>query len=566
MIAEVIGWEEVIEVGKGAETPAIASVRNERNRFVSMVARMTEHRALGWTLHEIQSDEIQSGIPADQVKLGIREIREHETAEKTEETARRKASRENGKKGGRPPAPSHADAADAFVGECLTDDQEKLARYYRGEWYEYHSGGWNGVSKDDIRSRLVSWLRDDDDLRGHATLNYAGSVMLNMTAHDLCGIPPGFVRPAWLSTGENASDWMAFGNGLVVNIMQYANSLAFDVEPEGHTRLVSPDFFSPDFVPYAWEPGARAPRFQAYLERVQPDEANRRALQQMTGLLIADTTRYEAFWQLYGTGQNGKTVLLDIIQALVGKHNVSFVTLPGLIERFQCWPLAESKVNICGELPTDVGRGQFHAIEGAFKDVVSGGSIEVEKKGADKYSARCRARFVMATNSLPTFIDRSDGIWRRLRIIPFAETITDREKDVDLAQHIIDTEMPGIMQWAVRGLADVIRAGNLVDCPAGADLKNKHRMGCDHEQEFLVEKYEKGTEKERVKATDLYTEYKEWMRQSGYYPLGASKFYVRVEDLFAPAILKPVRLDIVNVCKGFEYIRKKEEMTTDDVL
>jgi len=553
MSQSVVDWDQSFENG---EIKVTESIETGADPLFLMIERMAVNRALGWNLADIKKDEIGSGHDKDLVKRGLRELRERETAAKKEGIARRKASRENGAKGGRPRAPDHADAADEFVSEKLIDDGYKLSRYYRGEWHEYLGNGWQGVNKDDIRGRLVSWMRDHEILRAHANINYSSSVMLNMAAHDLCGIEPGVQRPVWLSTGEDAKDWMAFGNGKVINIRQYATDKAYEVESEDVERKVSPDFFSPDFVPYAWVPDAGASAFEAYLARVQPDPANRAALQQMTGLLISDNTSYEAFWQLYGSGQNGKTVLLDVVKALVGSHNVSSVTLPGLIERFQSWPLAEAKVNICGELPTDVGRGQFHAIEGAFKDVVSGGMIEVEKKGADKYTAKCRARFVMATNSLPTFIDRSDGIWRRLRIIPFSQTILDSEKDVDLADHIIATDLPGVMQWAIQGLVDVIRKGNVDDCPAGAELKSKHRLGCDHEKQFLTERYRKGGENDRIKAIDIYNEYKTFMSDSGYRPCGASKFYSRVEDIFAPTQLRSLRIEMSGVSKGFDYIRE----------
>jgi len=564
MTQPVVDWNETFEGGEIRATKE--KVKAGEDQFVEMVERMTANRTLGWSLADIKKEEISSGHKRDMVELGMRELREQEATKKKEETARRRSSRENGKKGGRPRAPNHADAADEFVSEKLIKNDHKLSRYYRGEWYKYLGNGWQSVSKDDIRGSLISWMRDHELLRSYSTVNYAASVMLNMSAHDLCGIEPGIQRPVWLSTGEDAHDWMAFGNGKVINISQYATDKAYDVESADVERTVSPDFFSPDFVPYHWQPGASSPLFDAYLERVQPDSANRAALQQMAGLLISDTTAYEAFWQLYGSGQNGKTVLLDVLTALVGPHNVSSVTLPGLIERFQSWPLAESKINICGELPTDVGRGQFHAIEGAFKDVVSGGMIEVEKKGADKFTAKCRARFVMATNSLPTFIDRSDGIWRRLRIIPFAETILDSEKDVDLADHIIENDLPGVMQWAIQGLIDVIRTGNVNDCPDGAEMKSKHRLGCDHERQFLTERYRKGVENDRIKALDMYNEYKSFMTESGYRPCGASKFHGRVEEIFAPTQLRSMRVEQGSVSKGFDYIREILTNENDELL
>jgi hypothetical protein len=300
----------------------------------------------------------------------------------------------NGARGGRPHAPSHADTAERYAHEELLAGGIYSVRHWRGRWYAYDDGrGWRELADIEIQGRLITYLRGDPDLRGHATAHYAASVMLNLRAHDLCGLPETIQRPCWLDTGEDARNWVAFRNGIVVNIWKYAECLAVGTEPANHERPLSPQFFSSDYVDYDWNPGQIPERFHSYLERVQPDSGNAAAVCRMMGLLMADTTRYEVFWQLYGNGSNGKTVLLDIIKAMVGKGNLSFVPLHSLIERFGPWPLAESKVNICGELPTDVGRGQLYQIEGEFKNCVSGGEIEYEQKGKDKYFAQCRSRF-----------------------------------------------------------------------------------------------------------------------------------------------------------------------------
>jgi putative DNA primase/helicase len=477
-------------------------------------------------------------------------------------------SQGNGAKGGRPPAPSHADTAERYATEELRRDGHYVVRHWRGKWYAYdHGNGWRELADIEIQGRLITYLRGDPDLRGHATAHYAASVMLNLRAHDLCGLPETIKRPCWLDTGESGQNWVAFKNGVVVNIWQYARALSEGREPTGHTRPLSPLFFSPDYVEYDWNPDAMPEKFHAYLERVQPKTDNVEAICRMMGILMADTTRYEVFWQLYGSGSNGKTVLLDVIKAMVGKGNLSFVPLHSLVERFGPWPLAESKVNICGELPTDVGRGQLYQIEGEFKNCVSGGEIEYEQKGKDKYFAQCRSRFIMATNSLPTFVDKSDGIWRRLRVIPFNQQIPDDEKDVNLAEKITADEMPGVLAWALDGLAQVIKAGIVSECEEGETVKKSHRAGCDHEIEFLKDHYRKGTHGERVKAAEMYKKYREWMNENGYKSLGSGKFYARVSDFFPHSTYKDLRFE-TGITKGFDLLTEsseQQELIKDDL-
>ena len=479
----------------------------------------------------------------------------------TPQADRRKAtSPENGKHGGRPPAPQHADTADRFARDKLRDDKGRLLlQFYRGAWHQYRGPGvgWCEYPQNDLQNELTAYIRDRQDLRAHATAHYVSSVLLNLRSNDLCGIPSTRQIPFFISTGESGQNWIAFCNK-IVNVWQVAEAMAHADEPGAACfQDVSPDFFSPDFVSYEWNPEAIAFTWDKYLADVQPDPDNLALLRRMVGILIADTTKYQVCFYQYGTGANGKTVCNDILSALVGSGNVSFVPVSCLIERFQTWPLSIAKINICGDMPSDTGRAAMHHIEGTFKECVSGGMIECEKKGRDKYTAPCRARFVMAGNSLPTFFDRSDGIWRRLRILHFPVQIPEDKRDPDLALKIIENDLPGVMQWALEGLAEVIRLSGCPDSAEGRRIKDHHRMSCDHERQFLRECYVEAPAMDRTRATDLYVHYQNWIADNGYRALGSSKFYARVSDVFPHTEHKKTRIEGVPV-QGFEGLTKRE--------
>lgn len=467
----------------------------------------------------------------------------------------------NGQAGGRPRAPCPTETATMFMQESLMRDGFPVIRHWRDQWYAFSDEGWMPVTDGEMMKRVLTWLQSKGGvLADFATVNYARNVLANLSAFGLCGIPATVERPCWLSTAEDARNWVAFSNGVAVDLWRYAEALATGTEPPADcVRKVTADLFSADFVDYPWTDKPTEPRlFFEYLLRVLPDVDVRYAVWRMLGLMVVDNARYEVFFQMTGKGANGKTVLLDTIEALVGQQNISYVALESLApgNRFQNFPLVTSKVNISGELATDIGAASLAAIEGIFKHAVSGGTIEVERKGMDKTFERCRARFVMSANSLPTFMDKSEAIWRRLRVIPFEVEIPESEKDVDLAKKITAADMPGILYWALRGLADVIRLGHVPDCIRGAALKTAHRASCDHEREFLMERYEPGTTDDRVISTALYAEYKGWMDTNGYRALGAARFKARVESAFPSVRYADMRIHMMH-CKGYEGLRLK---------
>ena len=444
-------------------------------------------------------------------------------------------SSSNGQKGGRPSLPLHADTARECFEDALIDEDSGLPTtlWRSGQWYDYGPLGWVSVGAKDVYSDIITYMHTRPDLDRCCNRSYFTSVQDNLTSMDLCGTKCDM--PGWLTTGGSAENWVAFSDGWAVDVHTYAMIKAGLLPgcPESdYMKPLSPDLFSKAYVEYPFEGDRSIAMFRKYLDRVQPDPENQRMLRQMLGLLLSDETRYETCFAMIGNGANGKTVMLDIMTALVGWKNVCSVQLHRLNERFQTFPLVENKVNICGEMPTDVGVGSLYKVEGEFKNFISGGILEAERKGRDVVEARCRARFVFATNSLPTFVDKTNAIWRRLRIIDFPVDLPQKEWDVHLARKIIASEMTGILHWALEGLMEIVRDGSVYESQTSASLKQQHRLNCDREKSFLLEACK--TDEGVFEPKDmLYATYSKWCRYNGRSnPLSKVNFLKRVKEIY----------------------------------
>lgn len=469
---------------------------------------------------------------------------------------RAQASAENGKQGGRPPAPPHADTADAFA-RRFDSPAGMTLRNWRGTWRLWRPvEGWREIPETQLLADLAEYMRGENALRKHTTANYMRSVLCNLAASDLCGLPFDLPYPCWLSTRKPANNWISFSDGTAVNILEYVKAgckpadCMREIDNPEIMRPASCDLFGPDYAPYQFAVDfadhmewGHTGLWTKHLNRVLPDYMARAALATMFGVCLTDETKWEVFWQLFGKGANGKTVCLDTLTALIGRHNVSTVALSGLVGSFSAWPLTECKVNLTGDMASDVGHGSMAAIEGEFRHAVSGGVSDFQRKNKDLFRAKHRARWVMATNALPTFIDRSDAIWRRLRIIPFGVQIPEAERDPDTAKRIIAGELTHILHWALDGLDEPVNMGQVSDYDEGAALKRQHRLSCDHEQDFLREHYAPRPD-DRVKASDVYAAYREWAGNNGYRPLGAARFVQRVQDVFPTVRHGKARFDL----------------------
>ena len=128
-----------------------------------------------------------------------------------------------------------------------------------------------------------------------------------------------------------------------------------------------------------------------------------------------------------------------------GADNVSHVPLEELESQFRLVQMAGKLANMAADM-NYVGR----VAEGRLKELVSGDAIQVNRKHREPITMVPTAKLVFSCNHLPQFADRSDGIWRRLIVIPFLRQFGDDDKDLDRVRRLRD-ELPRIFNWCLRG-------------------------------------------------------------------------------------------------------------------
>ena len=214
----------------------------------------------------------------------------------------------------------------------------------------------------------------------------------------------------------------------------------------------TPDWFSGVCLPYPFDPGAAAPAWLAFLERNLEGDAERIALlQEFFGYCLARTTDGQACLILHGPGANGKSVVLAVLRAVLGADNVATVPLEHFAQRFAMAQTLGKLANVCPEV------GELdRTAEGTLKSYISGDAMFFEKKGKDGFSAAPTARLVIATNNVPRFMDRSEGIWRRLFILPMTVRHPVRRCRAGMDKEGYwrrSGELPGVLNWALEGSA-----------------------------------------------------------------------------------------------------------------
>ncbi|MBR2152415.1 MAG: hypothetical protein IJ944_03910 [Clostridia bacterium] len=275
----------------------------------------------------------------------------------------------------------------------------------------------------------------------------------------------------------------------------------------------SKEYYSTVQLPFKYDPDATCEQFQKYLESVfENDEERTSLLQEWFGYLLTCETKAQKALVLYGSGSNGKGVCSSIIEALVGRENISYASLADLSNQFIRATLFDKQLVMCSENEISSFNTQY------FKQIVGGDTcITASHKNKKPFEFFPYCKIVMSTNNLPDTRDRTDGFYRRLQFIHFSKYFSEEEKDVNLTEKL-KTELPGILNWALVGLQRLRENDyRFSPCESSNRLLNEYRVEQNPFLEFVSECLNVDTPQSKEENRIVYNSFKDWCHQNGHH-------------------------------------------------
>ena len=228
------------------------------------------------------------------------------------------------------------------------------------------------------------------------------------------------------------------------------------------------------------------PRWTAFLERVIPDEAVRGYVRRAVGYALTGSTRESCVFFLYGGGKNGKSVFTGILEHLLADYWTKTRAETIMQKRDQGIPndiAALRGLRLC--TVSEVNEGQ-RLNEALIKDLTGGDTLSARLLYGEFFNFKPQFKLWLYGNHKPKVRGTDEGIWRRMRLIPFTVTITEEEKDAELPAKL-RAELPGILDWAVQGCTEWQQIG-LQEPQQVREATEEYRQEMDNVARFLSDR------------------------------------------------------------------------------
>lgn len=367
-----------------------------------------------------------------------------------------------------------------FLDEHASHEGNLSLRFWNDEWWYWQSGhgAYQTLPVAELKGRLSSVIKAEFDRlnvfeqsqpRDEGTpLPVARKVttaLLNNVVQAIlgrCVLPSHNPQPTWLLDDPPfpAAEFFCTKSGLL-----HLPSLV-----DGRPALTPPTpfFFSAGVVEYAFDPNAKCPHWDSFLESVWGDDPDSIAsLQEWFGLLLLPDTKHHKILMVIGEKRSGKGTISRILKSLIGASNVANPVLGSLEGPFGLWPLLGKTLALIPDARL-TGRTDSVAVVERLLSISGEDGQDVHRKSLPTITAaKIPVRFVVMSNELPNLSDSSGAFTSRVILLQMTKSFYGKEDK--FLEERLRSELPGILNWAIHGWARLRDRGYLLQPESGRD-------------------------------------------------------------------------------------------------
>ncbi len=283
--------------------------------------------------------------------------------------------------------------------------------------------------------------------------------------------------------------------------------------------------------PVVFDAKAKAPRFVTFIDEITGGNKKLAAyLQRVIGYALTGTANEQCIFFLHGSGANGKSVLLSVVKSLLGPDLAKQTPSETLMAKRsgQTNDIARLQ-NLRVVIANEVEDGTQLA-EALVKQMSGEDTMTARFHYQEFFDFTPKFKLFIAGNHKPVIQGRDNGIWRRIRLIPFDVTIPPVNRDKHL-QEKLRAELPGILNWAIKGCLDWQKQG-LAEPAVVTTAVAAYRAEMDVIQQWIDDRCTVAPAAD-WKSSEAYYSYSSWAQGSGYKPMALGMFSRDMEKRFA---------------------------------
>ncbi len=281
------------------------------------------------------------------------------------------------------------------------------------------------------------------------------------------------------------------------------------------------DMMHSKFAPIDYNPEADCPSFKRFMNDVFNNDEVINYIQKVVGYTLTGNIHEQCLFMLIGSGANGKSTLVNILSDMMGTYATNTAARTFMASAND--NIGDDLVRLSGArmiTASETEHGQRFA-EAKIKSFTGGDTITARPLYGEYINFKPIGKIWLTTNNRPEIRGSDDGIWRRIKEIPFNRQFTSEEQDKELEYKLV-LEMPGILNWAIEGCLKMQSEG-LTTLPASIEKSvREYRQEMDTVSSFIDEICVQSPDTTTV--STMYESYRDWCQTQRCHAVGKGQF------------------------------------------
>ncbi len=279
-----------------------------------------------------------------------------------------------------------------------------------------------------------------------------------------------------------------------------------------------------------FDPNARCPNWLKFLDTVTGSDVSIQSyVQRVVGYTLTGSVREEVMFVLYGTGNNGKSTFRETVHSLLGDYALA-ADAGLLIERKTPGGATPELARLKGRRLVSINETSEndHLNEARVKFITSQDKVTARNLYQQFFDFDPSHKTFLTTNHKPIIRGTDIGIWRRIHLLPFTVAIPPEKVEKDFRDRRLMPELPGILIWALAGLAAYFKQG-LNPPKAVIASTESYRQDMDVVGQWIAERCEVDLNA-TVPTSHAFNDYFQWATEEVGWAIKMLKFRRNISD------------------------------------